>query len=170
MTTVVVKFLDGIVGHQVAVVEEQTVQTQACGELEVVGSIPLLLSVDAQLAEAYACGGSSFAIITIGQTYHFGCSTVDEVVHATIAIVTGTITHILVVRHLVLIADTCYDLVVASVVCDVVLDVEDGIVYGIVPCEEFVTQSHVLSGSVGTIVDVYEGELVGVGTTYIVKL
>ena len=159
MTAVVVQFLDGIVGHQVAVVEEQTVQTQACGKLEVVGGVPLLLTIDTYFMETDTCSRSLLAIIAIGQANNLGCCTVDKVIHALVAIVAGTVTHILVVRHLILITDTSSNLVVASVVCNVVLDVEHGVVHGIVPCKELVAQSHVLGSCVGSVVNIDEWEL-----------
>ena len=170
VTAVVVKILDCVVGHQVAVAEEETVQTQTCGELEVVGSIPFLLAVDAKLVEAHAGGRGLLAIVAVGQTNHLGCSTVDKVIHAAVAIVTGTVAHVLVVSHLILVADTSHKLMVAVVVGNVVLDVEDSIVHGIVPGEELIAKGHVLSGSVGAIVNVDEGEFRRVAATYIVKL
>ena len=171
MTAVVVEVVDGLIGHQVAIVEEQSVEANAIRELELIVDVPVVLSIDAELVELHAGGRSGLAIVAIGEAEHLR-SLIEELVdgHAlfpVVAIVTRTVTHVLVVGHLVLEGDTTHDLVVAKIVGQVVLDVPNGVVHGVVPCEELIAEGHVVVVVAG---DVDEGELRRVGAAHVVEL
>ena len=170
MTAIVVDVVDGFVGHQVVVVEEQGIETQAIGQLQVVEDVPVVLQIEAQLVVLHAGSRLFLAIVTIGQTDDLRRCTVEEVLHREVAIVARTVTHILVVGHLVFVAQTAHNLVGTHIVGDVVLHVPDSVVNGVVPGEELVTQGHVVSRVARTVKNVDEGELVRVSTTDIVLL
>ena len=80
----------------------------------------------------------------------------EEIVKTVITIVTRTITHILVVCHLVLIAQSASNLVFTHIVGYIVLYVEDSIAYLVVPCKQFVAQGDIVLTL--TVQDVDEGE------------
>ena len=167
--------VDGVVGQQVAVVEEQAVQTDAGGQLEAVVDVPLVLAVDAGLVELHAGGRLLLAVVAVGEVDDLRGGTCEEVAHGIVAVVTGTIAHVLVVSHLVLEAGTCGDLVVAHVVGQVVLDVGHGVVHGVVPGEELIAEGHVdvRRGAFLTDVaveDVDVRELGGVGAADVIQL
>ena len=170
--------LNGSVGHQVLVVEEQAVQTQAVGELEAVGGVPLVLGVDAGFMELHTGGRSLFTVVTIGEVYNLrggveqgsgvqGAVGVVHIVREVETVVTGTVTHVLVVGHLILIAEAGSEFVGTQVPGEVILHVGDGVVHGVVPGEKFITQGHVVVIVLG---DVDEGELGGVGAADIIQL
>ena len=170
MASAVVEIVDGFVGHEVSIVKEESVKTQSIGKLEVLGGVPLVLCIDAGLVEGYSCLGVVVASIAVGQAYHLGCSSVDEVIHAAIAVVAGTVTHVLVVGHLVLVGYSAGDLMTAGGVDELVLEVEDIVVHGIVVAEQLVAQRHILGVGVRAVLDVDEGELGRVTASHIVYL
>ena len=143
---IIVKGQDGVVGDQVTVVEEQTVEAKTVGQLEVLGHVPLVLSIDTGLVELHAGSRLGLVAVSVGQADNLGSGTVDKVVNAVVAVVTRTITHVLVVGHLVLEAQTAHDLVVTIVPGHVVTQVPDGVVNGVVPGKELITQSHIVVG------------------------
>ena len=102
------------------------------------------MAIKAHLVEAYACCRRGFAIITISQTYYFRSCTVQEIIEAGVAIVACTITHILVVGHLVFEENTGGHLVCAKIGCYVVLDVPYSVVHCVVPSKELVTCGNVV--------------------------
>ena len=172
---IIAELVDRGVGHQVAVVEEQAVQTHAGGELELVGDVPLILAVDTGLVELHAGSRLLLAVVAVGEVDNLGSGAVQEVAHGVVAVVTGTVTHILVVRHLVLEVHATGDLVVAHIVSEVVLDVGHGVVHGVVPGEELIAQGHIVVGPDAVlhqvaVKDVDERELGGAGAADVVKL
>ena len=167
MAAVIVVIIDGIVGHQVVIVEEQTVETQTVGQLQVVHDIPVILQIEAQLVELYTCSRVRLAVVAVCQGNNLRNASVEEVVHRGITVVAGTITHIHVVGHLVLEADTGGEFVGTHVVGHVVLDVPNGIVNGIVPSEQLITQCNVV---VAILQDIDEGEVSRVRGTLVVQL
>ena len=72
--------VDSLVGHKIGVVEEQSVETQAVGEHEVVGSLPLVLGVDTGLVELYPCRRGGLAVISVGKVDNLRSLSVEEVV------------------------------------------------------------------------------------------
>ena len=162
--------VDSLVGHKVGVVEEQSVETQAVGKHEVVGSLPLVLGVDTGLVELNPCRRSGLAVISVGKADYFGSSAVDEVINTCVAIVTGTVPNIDVVGHLVLEVEASGNLVIAAEVGKVVLDAEVGVVDGVVPGEQLVAEGHVVAVGTGTVLDIDERELVGGAAAHVVKL
>ena len=103
-------------------------------------------------------------VVTVGKVDDLRSGACQEVIHALVTVVTGTVTHVLVVSHLVLVVDTTHDLVVALVPCQVVLDVVVDLVDGVVPGEELITESHVVV-LLGVVEDVDERELLGGAAT-----
>ena len=136
--------VDLLVGHQVAVVVEPRVETETVGQLEVVANVPLILAIEAHLVEANASCRAGFTIVTISQTYYFRSCTAQEIIEAGVTIVTCTITHILVVGHLVFEQDTAGHLVCTEICCYVVLDVPNSVVHRIVISKELITCSDVV--------------------------
>ena len=63
--------------------------------------------------------------------------------------------------------NTSHDLVGTQIVGDVVLDVPDGVMNGVVPGEQLITEGHVVVTVLG---DIDEGELRRVSTTHIIEL
>ena len=159
MPSVIVKLIDGLIRHEVAVVEEKSVKTETVGKLEVLGNAPLVLRINTGLMELHACGRIHFAIVSVGEADHFRGISVDEVVDAVITVVTGTVPHVGVVSHLVLITEAHGHLVVAGIVHEVIFDVGNSIMYGVVPGEEFVSERHVRSVGSGSVHDINEREL-----------
>ena len=155
MTTVVVEIEDGIVCHQIRIIEEQTIQTKTIGQLELRSHLPLILSIDTSLVILYAGSWIVVATITIGQTYNLRSSTIQEVVEAIVTIITRTITLISIVCHLVLIVETSDDLVLTEIVSYVILDIPYSIVYSIVPGKQLITQSHIVVGTISISSSIY---------------
>ena len=168
MTTIVVEVVDGLVSQQVVVVEEESVNTQTVGQLEVVGDVEIILGIDAGAIELHTGSWLRLTVVTVSQTYDLRSSTVHEVVHRVVTVVTGTITHILVVSHLMLESETSHDLVLTHVISHVVLDVPNGVMNGVIPGEQLITEGHVVV--VATIEDVDERELRRIGTADIIEL
>ena len=169
---IIVQCQDGVVGHQVAVVKEQSVQTQAVGQLEVAGNVPLVLCIDAGFVELHACSGLGLAAVAVGQAHDLGSGSVDKVIDAVVAVVARTVAHVLVVGHLMFKGQTAHHLVVAIVPGNVVAQVPDGVVHGVIPGEQLIAQRHVVV-AVALIVhhgDVDEGELARVAGTHVIQL
>ena len=82
VAVIVVEIKDGFVGHQVAVVEEQTVETNTVGQFEVLGRIPVILSVKTQLAELNAGGRILLTVITVSEADNLRSGSIDEIVNA----------------------------------------------------------------------------------------
>ena len=143
-TTIVVNVEHCIVCHQVAIVEEQSVESDTGSEFELFGSVPLVLHVNAQFVEGHAGCRARLAIVAIGKTNYLRCGTIDEVVNTVVAVVTCTVTHILVVCHLVLIAQASHEFVLAEIECHVVLHVPYSVVYGVVISEELIAKCYVV--------------------------
>ena len=166
MITVIVEVIDSLIGHQVFIVEEQTVETQTIGELQVVEDVPVILKIDAKLIELYTSSRISLTIVTVGQCHDLRCaveecSRIQNAVHphivgSIVAIVTSTVTHIHIVGHLVLKADTSSQLMRIHIISYIVLNVPNCIVDSVVIGEQLITQSHVV---VTTLRDIDEGEL-----------
>ena len=180
VTTIIVEIEDGIVSHQVRIVEEQTIQTKTISQLELRSHLPFILSVDTSLVILYAGSRIVVATITISQTYNLWDTTIQEVVEALVTIVTSTITLISIVSHLVLIVETGDDLVLTEIVSYIVLNIPYSIVYGIVPGKQLITQSHIVVGTISiscsintllsTIKDIDEWELRRICVTSIIQL
>ena len=56
-------------------------------------------------------------------------------------------------------ADATHDLVVTSIVGDIVLHVPNSVVNGVIPSKELITKGHVVTSATSTIEDVDEWEL-----------
>ena len=138
LAAVVVEFLDGSVGEQVVVVEEDTVETDTCRHFQTVGGVPLILHIGTQLVELHTGSGLGLIAVAVGETNHLGSGLVEEVIDALVAVIAGTVAHIGIVGHLVLIAQTTHQLVVAVVVGHVILHVPNRVVNGIVVGEELI--------------------------------
>ena len=82
VAVIVVEIKDGFVGHQVAVVEEQTVETNTVGQFEVLGRVPVILSVKTQLAELHAGGRILLTVITVSEADNLRSGSIDEIVNA----------------------------------------------------------------------------------------
>ena len=141
---IIVEGKNSVVGDQVTVIEEQTIETQTVGQLEALGHVPLVLGIDTGLVELHAGSRLGLATVTVGQANNLGGSAVDEVINTVVAVVTRTIAHVLVIGHLVLKRETTHDLVVTIVPGNVVTQVPNGVVYSVVPGKQLVTQSHVV--------------------------
>ena len=86
--------VDSLVGHQVGIVEEHTVEADTHSEFEAFAWVEFVADKEAWLVETYTSSRISFTTVTVGQTYDFRSSTIDEVVNAVVAVVTCTVTHI----------------------------------------------------------------------------
>ena len=53
MLAKVVQIIDVVVGHQVAIVKEQSIDTQTVGQLQVVQNVPVILQIDTNLVILY---------------------------------------------------------------------------------------------------------------------
>ena len=176
MITVIVEVIDSLIGHQVFIVEEQTVETQTIGELQVVEDVPVILQIETELIELYTSSRISLAIVTVGQSHDLRCaveerSRIQDAVHphivgSIVAIVTSTVTHIHIVGHLVLKADTGSQLMRIHIISHIVLNVPDRIVDSVVVGKQLITQSHVV---VAALRDIDEWELAGVCSTDIIE-
>ena len=87
---------------------------------------------------AHAGGGVLLAVVAVAQEHGLGSSLIQEVVKGSITVIAGTLAHVGVVRHLILIAETGHDLVVAHEIGEVVLRGEHAVVYGVVPGEQLI--------------------------------
>ena len=74
MTTIIIECFNSIVGQQVTVVEEQTVDTQTVGQFELVRDVPLILSINTRAVELNTCSRFGLTIVTIGQTEDLWCA------------------------------------------------------------------------------------------------
>ena len=146
MAAVVVEIVDGVVAHQVAIVEEQTIETHTISEFQLVVYLPFVLSIDAQGVELHARGGILFTVVTIGEADDFGCGTREEVVDAGITIIARSVAHIGVVGHLMFELHAGCDFVVAGEIGHIVLDVPNLVVHRIVVGKEFFAERHVVAG------------------------
>ena len=154
MLAIVVKVIDSLVGHQIVVVEEQSVYTETVGQLQVVKDVPVILQVDAELVEPHTCCGIGLTVITVSKSHDLRIAVEEEcgiqhTVHPHIvgsieAVVTCTVTHIHIVGHLVLEADTCGEFVVLHIIGSIVLDVPDRVVNGVVIGEQLIAEGHVV--------------------------
>ena len=140
MTSVIVQVVDSLIGHQVAVYEEESIQTKAVGEFEPLCGVPFILCIDASLVEGYPCSWFCLTTVSIGKAHHFGSGSVDEVIHTAVSVIACTVAHVLVVGHLVLIGHSASNLVTSHRVDEFVLDIEDVVMYSIVVGKQFVTQ------------------------------
>ena len=172
-----VEVIDGLVLHDVVVVVEDGVETDAGSQLEPVGDVPLILGIHAELGELDTGGRGLVAAVTIGKGNSLRRFPIQEVIEGAEAVVTGAFTHVSVIGELVLEAGACGQLVGTGIIGDVVLDVEDAVVDTVVPGEEFVTRGDVRIQREGlTLVvgvrlhDVDEGELGGIGTADILDV
>ncbi len=100
------------------------------------------------------------SVVTIGEADNLRSRSVDEVIHALVAVITCSVSHIGIVSHLILIAQTPSNLVIAHIICKVVLHIGDGVVDSIVPCEKFISESHIGGGGTGAVEYVDERELI----------
>ena len=157
--SIIVEVVNGLVCHQVAIIEDECIETDTACELQTICCIPLILQVDTKLAILHLSSRIGLAIITVCKTNHLRSFSIDEIVNTVVAIITSTVTHIGVISHLVLKSDTSHKLVVAHIVCHIVLNVPYSVVYGIVVCEELISESHIVIGVTRTIEDVDEWEL-----------
>ena len=80
MTSVIIEVIDLLVGHQVAVVEEQTVDTQTQRQLQFVGGVPLILHIAAQLIEGHTGSGIRLTTVTVSQTDDLRSCAIQEVI------------------------------------------------------------------------------------------
>ena len=162
MAAIVVKVIDGLIGHQVAVVEEKTVDSGAECQFKLVVDLPVVLCIDAQLVALHPGGRLCLTIVAVSETHHFWSSAVHKIFQRAIAVVACAVAHILVVGHLVLIAHARHYLVLTHVVSHVIFNIPHGVVHGIVPRKQLIAQRHVvarLRGVAKSVEDVDEGEL-----------
>ena len=152
---------DGVVRDDVAVIEEEVVDTQAGGQLEAVGGVPLVLHIEAGLVVHHAAGRvvAHQVLVTVGEVHRLRGGTGHEVLQGVVAVVTGTVAQVGVVSHLVLVGEASGDLVGAGIVGEVILDVDDVVVVTVLPGEELVTEGHVRGDGPGAIEDVDEREV-----------
>ena len=169
LAVIISEVKDGVVGHKVLVVEEETVQTKTVSKFEVFSSIPLVLCIDTSFVELNTCCRIGVSVITIGKADYLRGCTVDEIVNACITIVSCTVSHVSIVSHLVLIVETHGKLMVSSIIYEVILDVCDSVVNCVVPSEELISESHILSVCSCSVLNVDEWELLRVCSTDIVK-
>ena len=160
MTTFIIKLVDSSIGNQIAVVEEQTVDTQTISQLELIVDVPVILDIETRTVELHTGSGLRLTIITVGQTEDLWCL-VEEFLNThtilpVVTVVTCTITHILVVGHLMLEGDTCHNLVSTKIVGHIILKVPNRIVYSIVPGKQLIAKRHIV---VAVLCDINEGEL-----------
>ena len=140
----ILEVLDGLVGHKVVVVVEQAVETETIGELKLVTYLPVILGIDTKLVRLHAGCRLGFAVIAVSKADNLRSSAVNEIIDGFVAIVACTVTHVLVVGHLVLEVDTGHKLMAAEEICKVILYVGNGVVHSVVPCKELISESHVV--------------------------
>ena len=169
MLSIIIKFLDGIVCHQVTIVEYECIKTDTTSELQTLSCVPLILKIDTKLAILHACCWIALAVITVCKTNDLRSSTIDEVINAIVTIITSTISHISIVSHLMLKSDTSHKFVVTHIVCHIILNVPYGIVHGVIICEELISKSHIVVDVTRTIENVDEWELSRICSTHLVE-
>ena len=166
--------LDGVVGHQVLVVEGEHVGTEAVGELEVAGELPFILHIGAVLVVVDSAGRVGDTVVTVGVDEAQGQVTLEEVLGAGEAVVTGTVTHVGVVSHLVLVGGASGKSVGTQVEGQVVLHVENRVLHTVVVGEELVTEGGIRDEVAGAVVtvghDVDVRERAGLGTALVVDV
>ena len=168
MTAVVIEVIDCLIGHQVAIVEEEVIKTKAVGQLQVARSLPLVLQIDAHLAVLHTRGRVLLAIVAISEGHNLRSATIEEVVEGLVTVITQTVTHVGVVGHLMFEADAAKKLVRAEIPRHVVLGVPHAIVHGVVVCEELFTERNVVGAVAVEYVD--ERELRRIGAAHVVEL
>ena len=168
MTAVVGEVINGLIGHQVAIVEEEVIKTQTVGQLQVACSLPLVLEIKAHLTILYARGRILLTVVAIGKCHNLRSTSIEEVVESLVTVISCTVAHIRVVSHLVLEAHAAEQFVVAEIPCHVILGVPHAIVHGVVVCEELFTERNVV-GAVA-VEDVDERELRRIGAAHVVEL
>ena len=154
MTSVIVKVVDGLICHQVLVVEEETIDAQAVSELQFVVNVPFVLSINAKFIELYASSRLRLTIIAIGQGNNLRSAIKQHLciedailphsLSSVEAIVASTITHIHIVSHLMLIAYTSHNLMIVTIIGHIILDIPDGVMNGIVPGEQLIAQRDIV--------------------------
>ena len=87
MPSAIVKFIDGIVAHQIVVVEYYGIQTETCGQGEFLIRGPFVLGIHANLAEAHACGRILLPVIAVGDGHCLRNPFIQEVIKAAVAVV-----------------------------------------------------------------------------------
>ena len=80
MTTTVVECCDGLILHQVVVVEDDVVEADTTSKLEVVEHVPLILEINAVLSELDLCCRILLAVVTVSKSYCLRSGSVEEVV------------------------------------------------------------------------------------------
>ena len=140
MFSVEVEVVHLLVGRKVIVIEEETIETDTVSKLEVIIYRPVILSVNTCSVESYTGSRVLLTIITISHADYLRSCSVQEVIEASVTVVTCTVSHVCVVSHLILIAQTTDNLVVAEIVGKVILKIEHVVVHTIVPCEELITE------------------------------
>ena len=76
---IVVQFVNGIVGHQVGIVEEQAIQAQASSYLQVGRGIPFILGIDTGLVILDTGRRILFSVIAISKGDHLGGGSAHKV-------------------------------------------------------------------------------------------
>ena len=165
--TIIIYIIERLVTHDVSIVEEKTIDAKSVVELEVGGNVPLILQIDTCLVERDTCSRLLLTIVAVGKADDLRSSLRKEVFQRRIAIVARTIAHILVVGHLILIEEACRKLVLAPIVGHIVLDVGNGVMYGIVPGKELIAQCDVVLAF--TVQDVDEWELARIAVTHVIQ-
>ena len=79
---VVINSLDSVVGHKVAVIEEETIETDTVSKLEVIIYRPVILSVNTCSVESYTGSRVLLTIITISHADYLRSCSVQEVIEA----------------------------------------------------------------------------------------
>ena len=174
-----VQVIDGVVAHQVVVVEGDHVETDTARQFQVLQDVPLVLCIQAILVEHHFSIRVGLAVVAVGQTYSLGSRTVQEVVQRTVAVITRTATHVGVVGQLVLVAEARGDLVLAGIVGKVVGHGEHLVLHAVVVREQLVAQAHVGRQALGhrtvgsrlvATHDVDEGEGRRVGAAHVIDV
>ena len=135
--------IDGVVALEIGRIEQDVVQAQASGELEVGGDAPLVLEVEGSLPIGDVVGGLLYAVEAVGDGEGFGGCPVDELVHGCVAVVEAAVAHVAVGDVLVFVGKAEGEGVGVQVEGDVVPDVGDGVGKIRVAGEEFVAHGHV---------------------------
>ena len=81
-----------------------------------------------------------FTVIAISQTYNFRSSSLNKVIQAGIAIISCTVTEILVVGHLMLIVQANHDFMIAGIVSYVIFYIPHCVVDCVIVSEKFFTK------------------------------
>jgi len=164
---IIVKRKNCIVGNNVCIIEEQTVKTETIAQLEVIIYVPVVLCIKTGLVETYPGCWLLLTVVTISKSHYFRSCAIDEVIYAVVSVITCTITHINVVSHLILCAQTEYYLMVTCIISEVILECCYSIVNTIVQGKELISERKVI---VTVLLDVDEWEHIRSCTSNIVKL